>query len=186
MAGLLVCGASAAGCGGLAENDDTDDASYSATVRALTATEEFTEARLDARECIAEAGYPGDPSAEGVKLHDGTIYYSRGSKTITSAVLDYMVVRDRCSNETGLTGLADAAGVNPTPDLARAQGINKAVVQQMQCMAARGFEVTEPQMLNGSLIYPAPDGGPEVVAAYSVELMRCNQELWGTNGLGGY
>ena len=177
---------SAAGCGTNKEGGLTEEAAYSATVRALTATDEFIDARLDTRECIAEAGYPGDPSAEGVTLKDGSVFRSRGGYTTTAAVLDYLVVRGRCSTQTGLTDLADRAGVNPTPDVQRAQGINKALVLQMACMEERGWDIPEPTTLNGFLTYPAPAADGDLLSAYHIDLMRCNQKLWGTDTLGGY
>jgi hypothetical protein len=145
-------------------------------------TDEFQDAFHATRECVERAGFQYVEG--GIVLRDGRLLSGSISRP-DQEIIDLRYTQEQCSATNGLFRVVGEHGVaDPTPDRARQQGQNAWVVQNAQCMERKGWEMGTPRILHGSLTFPYPLDREEA-AAFDVDYVQCNIELWGSPRVGG-
>jgi hypothetical protein len=145
---------------------------------ALTQRPDFQAASERMKACIEAAGFLRDGDATILK--DGSRFRAidliQSGKPALYAVIEYMSASQRCEEESGVSALRRAAGLENKPlDASYVQKANAHAVAAAACLEGRGWTFNEPVTLHG-VMYFEPALQPSEQDAYDLDEAECRQE----------
>lgn len=138
--------------------------------------------------CMEAKGfhYLGDSETDGVVLLDGSLFkpsIGDGGHNLRGAYLDFRIATEACSASSGVDALrAQHDLANPTVNPNRLKAVNDYSIQQMACLAKRGWSIAEPKVSMGLVVFELPASSEEEQQAFERDRIQCNIELYGSPG----
>ena len=152
----------------------------------MSESDQYKAANERYEACLHAAGYVETDPAVGVILKDGTIHKPEigDSFEYSGAYLEYRIDTERCQNESGLYAVRESFGAaDPTPNPNLVRSSNQNNTRQMACLATKGWEIPEPVMLRGFLLWDIQFETEDERLAFYGDQVACNMELFGSPGI---